>query len=130
MKDKYVFYIIYDPAMKRIGRDINVHYISCVKLVWLYVPVFVVLDKFTYSLMFIKGPANCDFFIECDFVVFTHEHLIYFWSFLDRNRCCFAVVGVVFVVVFFLERGEGIGVRWLFQEGGIYKIIFRGGGYV
>lgn len=40
------------------------------------------------------------------------------------------MVGVVFVfvVVVFLERGEGIGVRWLFQEGGIYKIIFRGGG--
>lgn len=133
MKNKYVFYIIYDPAMKRIGRDINVHYISCVKLVWLYVPVFVVLDKFTYSLMFIKGPANCDFFIECDFVVFTHEHLIYFLKFFRQKAmlfCCGWCCFCFFVVFFGGERGEGIGVRWLFQEGGIYKIIFRGGGYV
>lgn len=81
MKDKYVFYIIYDLVMKRIGRDINVYYILCVKLVWLYVFVFVVLDKFIYFLMFIKGFVNCDFFIECDFVVFMYEYLIYFLKF-------------------------------------------------
>lgn len=32
-------------------------------VVWLYVFVFVVLDKFIYFLMFIKGFVNCDFFI-------------------------------------------------------------------
>lgn len=50
-------------------------------VLWLYVFVFVVLDKFIYFLMFIKGFVNCDFFIECDFVVFMYEYLIYFLKF-------------------------------------------------
>lgn len=55
-------------------------------VVWLYVFVFVVLDKFIYFLMFVKCFVNCDFFIQCDFVVFMYEYLIYFLKFfLDRK---------------------------------------------